>query len=256
MLFSLNQLKGFDIKAIDGEIGKLDEVYFDDGCWQTRYLVVNVGNWLLREQVLLIPQVVTGVDPQAKTIQVALTKEEVESSPDALEVTPVSRQREIALRRHYQWTPYWDVDPLATAGFGRMPYTIKAPNLGVKASVQLAEDPLTLSSPGMEEQASRPAGRDDQAMTPVDLRPSGRLRSSHEVNGYPILSQDGEVGHLEDFLMDPDLRFTRFLVVDTGGWLAGKKVVVPPTFVHKWEGSAIRMLLTKVQLENAPELSE
>ena len=44
MLRNVTRLKGFEIRARDGEFGILDQFYFDDENWAIRYLVVNSGN--------------------------------------------------------------------------------------------------------------------------------------------------------------------------------------------------------------------
>ena len=44
---SIKDLKGNAIVATDGEIGKVDDFYFDDKSWTIRYLVADTGNWLL-----------------------------------------------------------------------------------------------------------------------------------------------------------------------------------------------------------------
>jgi hypothetical protein len=41
MLLNLNELKGLKIRATDGEIGSVDQFYFDDET--IRYLVFNTG---------------------------------------------------------------------------------------------------------------------------------------------------------------------------------------------------------------------
>jgi hypothetical protein len=46
MLRNTKQLKGFAIRAMDGEIGVVDQLYFDDESWAMRYLAVYTGNWL------------------------------------------------------------------------------------------------------------------------------------------------------------------------------------------------------------------
>ena len=52
---SIKNLKGNAIVATDGEIGKVDDFYFDDKSWTIRYLVADTGNWLLGRKVLLSP---------------------------------------------------------------------------------------------------------------------------------------------------------------------------------------------------------
>jgi hypothetical protein len=100
MLYNAKTLKGWNLQATDGQIGKIDEFYFDDGSWEIRYLVVDVGNWLKRQPVLLVPESVIGIALEGGTIDVALTREAVKNSPDALEQNTVSRQMEIALHHH------------------------------------------------------------------------------------------------------------------------------------------------------------
>jgi hypothetical protein len=43
MLRSLKDLRGVALRAIDGDIGKVDDFYFDDEGWGIRYLVVDTG---------------------------------------------------------------------------------------------------------------------------------------------------------------------------------------------------------------------
>jgi hypothetical protein len=252
MLYSANTLKGWGLQATDGQIGKIDEFYFDDGSWEIRYLVVNVGNWLKRQQVLLIPESVTAIDPREGVIGVSLTQEEVANSPDALEQATVSRQMEIALHRHYNWTPYWEVDPVGVSGFGHGPSTIVQPyNEGVKADAEVAKDATVLASKEAEEVATEMAAE-------KDMSPSGRIQSSIEVQGYHIQALDGEIGHVSDFFVNGSLNQIAYLVVDTRNWLPGKKVVIPPLFAHDihWDGSKVDVLLTKDEIENAPEYIE
>lgn len=258
MLHSVNTLRGYKLLTTDGQIGKLDDIYFDDGCWWTRYLVINVGSWLNRQKVLLIPEVVTAIDPDNGTVQVALTTQEVENSPDALEVVPVSREREIALHRHYDWTPYWQVDPVAMSGYGRVPETIVHPQPDVKANVDIANDANAFAAPTVQERASVPDSLGDE-LDEIDAKmtfhPSGRIQSSQEVIGYHIHAVDGEIGHLEDFLIDKPLKVINYLLVDTQNWLPGKKVVIPVNHVHniQWDKSIIQLEITREQVKNAPE---
>ena len=55
MLTNANHLKGLVIQATDGEIGTVDQFYFDDETWAIRYLTVETGGWLGGRQVLISP---------------------------------------------------------------------------------------------------------------------------------------------------------------------------------------------------------
>lgn len=52
---NINSLIGFSMEALDGEIGKVDELYFDDQTWTIRYLIVETGSWLSGRKVLISP---------------------------------------------------------------------------------------------------------------------------------------------------------------------------------------------------------
>jgi hypothetical protein len=49
----MKKLRGYNIRATDGYIGKDYEFYFDDRSWSIRYLVVDIGNWFSGRQVII-----------------------------------------------------------------------------------------------------------------------------------------------------------------------------------------------------------
>ena len=81
MLRSEKELHGYAIRAIDGDIGKVYEFYFDDLAWIVRYLVVDTGKWLPGRKVLLWPGVLGQPDWETGSVPVELTKAQVEGSP-------------------------------------------------------------------------------------------------------------------------------------------------------------------------------
>ncbi|MGA9058720.1 MAG: PRC-barrel domain-containing protein, partial [Terriglobia bacterium] len=107
MLRNVNHLKGFAIRASDGEIGTVEQFYFDDETWALRYLVVNTGDWLPGRLVLLSPIALRQVEWQSKRLDVALTKKQVEDSPLIDTHKPVSRQHEAVYLGYYGYPYYW-----------------------------------------------------------------------------------------------------------------------------------------------------
>ena len=103
----VNELKGFAIGATDGDIGKVIEFYFDDQNWTVRYLVADTGSWLAGRKVLVSPVALRKVDWKEKSIHIALTKEQVEESPNIDTDKPVSRQQETAYSDYYNYPYYW-----------------------------------------------------------------------------------------------------------------------------------------------------
>lgn len=53
MLRTAGHLKGVTIEAMDGDIGSVQDLYYDDQTWTVRYLVVDTGTWLPGRQVLI-----------------------------------------------------------------------------------------------------------------------------------------------------------------------------------------------------------
>ena len=105
MLRSLKTMLGYELRANDGEIGKVDDFLFDAVAWFVRYLVADTGGWLTERQVLLSALVLGWADAESETFDVGLTMEQVEASPPIERDMPVSRQMEAELHRHYHWVP-------------------------------------------------------------------------------------------------------------------------------------------------------
>jgi uncharacterized protein YrrD len=207
-------LIGKRIDAPDGEIGSVDDLYFDDRSWSVRYMVADTGKWLSGRKVLVTPEAVVKPWHHQPAIAVKLTTEQIRSSPEIDTAMPVSREGEELLHRHYQWTPYWD--------------TVSAPI------------PPASTAEGVEKAES--------------LAEAG-LRSANELGGYRVQAGDGEVGHVEDLLLDDDLSRVLFLVVEVKGWFFGKKILVGPSLISRvdWATSTVHVNANRQALKNAQE---
>ena len=81
MLIEVKKLKGLAIRALDGEIGHVDELLFDDESWIIRYLIVDAGRWLVNRKVLISPRALGALDWMHLTLSVNLTREQIKHSP-------------------------------------------------------------------------------------------------------------------------------------------------------------------------------
>jgi len=81
------------------------------------------------------------------------------------------------------------------------------------------------------------------------------LHKSSRMTGFHIQATDGEVGHVDDFLIDEGWRI-RYLVVDTSDWLGGKSVLISPTAIEKVDSpeKVIRVKLTRTEIERSPSV--
>jgi hypothetical protein len=107
MLDRLKPLLGYRILASDGHIGTLDNLYFDDSLWITRYLIVDTGTFLHRHSVLISPMAIVGIDWDGKAISLEYSKAQVANSPDIDVDKPVYRQIEEQLSNYYGWVSHW-----------------------------------------------------------------------------------------------------------------------------------------------------
>lgn len=239
MLATISELSDYTLKASNGEIGFIDELYFQQHEWKVRYLVIGLGNWFTRQHVLLVPNVVNRLDTDLRKIVFDLTREQIKNSPDVLSQLPVSREKEMALHRYYQWQPYWVSHATEGVTFGT---NAVWPRVGGEIEEDANEVPEV-------QEALIELGEE-----PVEERPF-LLRSTNEVSGYYIQAADGQLGHVEDFVVDLRQWRLRYLVVDTRNWLPGRKVLVATDWVQdiNWQSSEVTVALTKESIENSPE---
>lgn len=87
MLRSVKRLRGQPIIAVDGAIGFIVDVYFDDRSWKVRYFVLDTGRPMPRRQVLVSPSDV--VPAEDERIHVRLSRREVERCLELDEDKPV-----------------------------------------------------------------------------------------------------------------------------------------------------------------------
>ena len=68
------------------------------------------------------------------------------------------------------------------------------------------------------------------------------LWNASAIKGYAIAASDGRIGTVSDFLFDDDSWLVRWLVVDTGNWLSGRKVLLPPSVLGQLDPNGTRVL--------------
>lgn len=83
------------------------------------------------------------------------------------------------------------------------------------------------------------------------------LRAGNTLKGYAIAAQDGTIGTVSDFLFDDQSWKLRWLVVDTGNWLSGRKVLLHPSAIMavNAEDNTLTLRLTKARIQSSPGLS-
>lgn len=80
------------------------------------------------------------------------------------------------------------------------------------------------------------------------------LHSMKEMKGLAIAATDGELGTIAELYFDDAQWTIRYLVVDTGGWITGRTVLIPinALLATEWADEVVRVNLTRQQIEDSP----
>src|SRR5680860_121294 len=224
MLFNAKTLSGYKLNSFDEELGKAKEFYFDDQHWAIRYLVADTGNWLTGRKVLISPYALVEVNKEEEYIDINLTKKQIENSPSLDSDKPVSQQFEQLYYGYYGWPTYW----AGPAMWGYYPYILRDSK---QWKENVKEQKKTWDS---------------------------HLRSTNEVSGYHIQAKDGDIGHVEDFIVDDETWAIRYLIIDTKNWWPGKKVLISPQWIERvsWNDSKVFVNLSREMIKQSPEYFE
>ena len=195
MLNKVKTLKGYSLDAVDAldsKIGKCKDFFFDDRFWTIRYLVAETGTWLTGRQVRISHCALEGIFKEEQTIDVALTKNQIEDCSYLVTKKTVTCQFE------------------------------------------------------------------DSFFTPAQKVWNMHLYSTHAVNGNYIHATDGEIGHVDDFIIDDETWEIRYLIVNTSNWWVGKKVLISPQWGDRvsWDDKTVFINLSREAIKQSPEYTD
>ncbi|TNF91779.1 MAG: PRC-barrel domain containing protein [Gammaproteobacteria bacterium] len=237
MLRSLKEITGYTLLATDDVIGHCKDFLFDDGLWVVRYMVADTGKWLTHHEVLITPSSLKEPDWSTEQISVNLTHDQIEASPPLEKHAPVSREYEIAFHEYYDQAFYW------------LGADLREGRPDEQGVIQPIEDLPDIEELSDEDEVVTAAKSEDTQ----DLE--GKLRSAVEVMDYMVESKDGDAGRVEDLIVDDLSWVIRYLVVDTGHWLPGKKVLVNPEWIESvtWADQKVHVDLDQQEIEKCPD---
>lgn len=176
----LSQLKTYFVEAIDGETGRVDDLYFHRGEWHIRYLLLRVAFEPEYRRVLLSTYSVQEVLTDRHVITLNLTRQQIRNSPETNVSQPISRPHEIELNQYYGWPADWlaaeqDVTPTG--------------ELSGRAERQQAGD--------------------------IEEYTGAALQGCDEVTGvFRIQANDGEIGKITDFIVDDESWLLRYVIAE------------------------------------------
>lgn len=207
MLVRLDEYRGLALHAEDGELGMVDDFRFDEDYWTVRYLVVATDRWLKRRHVLISPISVREPDWAEERLEVTLTRDEVRNSPEVAAIDAMSHDTEVLVARYYGIPAYWT-----------------GPHIWGWAPA-----PAPLAGPPPGEAGAATVEAQARAQDAVSRQRS--LRSLYALLGVHLEALDGEIGHVDDAVIDDETWKIKYLLVDTSNWIGGVHVLVPTDLV-------------------------
>src|SRR5437899_6243990 len=80
------------------------------------------------------------------------------------------------------------------------------------------------------------------------------LHKVKQLTGDVIVATDGPIGQVDEIYFDDQAWNVRYFVVDTGGWLGGRKVLISPESIDRQHSSetGISVTLSRKQVEDSP----
>ena len=222
MLISAKKLQGYQLQATDGEVGAIDDLLFDDQVWHIRFLVARLQKMLpWSEKVLINPLYLNKPDSHQGVLNVDLNQQSIRKSPPLSSSKPVSQHEKERAFKAYGYADYW-----------------AAPGLGAT---------LPHSAPLIDDirQDAENQAQADQA----------HLRSCKAVSGYHIHTQDGGIGHVDDFIIDAEHWSCAYLLVNTRNWLpGGRDVLISRDAVEaiSWHKHQVKLNIATEVIKRAP----
>ncbi len=213
----LRDIRGFELRSTDGEVGKLYDILFDDLTLTVRYLVMNTENCSPEGQVLVSSIAVDDVDDANNEISIQLSCNQIRHSPVLEKHQPVTPIYEIEYFRYYDWPPYWSSSPFVP--------------------------PLSLNRGNG---TSLDEGRDRHMPY--------HICSAINMIDFYIVARDGKFGHVRDVVIDEKTWMICYLEVDAGEDLPGRYVLLETDWINSmdWSGKNIMMELDKEVIRSAP----
>lgn len=226
MLVSLKTLNDSTVKALDGDIGAIKDIYFDDRFWTIRFMVVDTHPWLpLSQKVLISPISLLNFNEGGQILNVSIAKSLVKDCPKIEEHETVSREFEKAYFDFFGYGYYWT----GPGAWGEYAYP----------SALLERDMMLFDDIEQENQKN-----------------TNHLRSAKEIHHYGIDATDGKKGYVKDIIWDTYSWSLQYLVIDTRDWLpGGKKVLLSPEQLSNlnWQEQSVTCNIDLETIKACPE---
>jgi hypothetical protein len=187
---------------------------------------------VLQLPVIERPRPAPSKQVNGRVLPVSIMKEQVKRSQDIDTEKPVSRQHEMQYLGFYGYPYYWGGAGLWGNSFS--------------PSMMLTQGYAGQERASPRGRAGGEAGRDGQG--------DHHLRSCKAVMGYHIEASDGEIGRVENVLIDEETWAIRYLIVDTSNWWLGHQVLIASQWIQEVRSldNRVAVNMTRPMLKAAP----
>lgn len=219
MLITVQQILQQPVYGAHEALGDLVDLLLDSYTWNVRFGVVEVGAWLASRPVLIdAPRLAQAQWNETEhALRLPLSRSEIRACPPLESLTGARPPREAGLVEHFVWGSHW-----------REHLTSQPAPVGVDAVP-------TPASPAEQRE------RD--------------LYAARQLIGYRLEAVDGEVGALQDFLLDLDHWVVRYFIVELDTFLGGRRRLISPGAAEAIHPSdrLLRVHFSAAEIEAAPE---
>lgn len=140
-LRAASEVSSYVIRALDGDLGHVDDLLFDDVSWAIRYLVADTSNWWFGKHVLVSPDWIADISWPEHTVSVQITRQLLKTAPRYDRAEHLDRQWEAAYYQHLQQIGYWLTKDDAQALMEAQSYLRDEPDDRHEASVDRRSRP-------------------------------------------------------------------------------------------------------------------
>lgn len=226
MLWKTETVKNLQvIPSVSDTSVSVEQFLFEDQSWVIRYLVIEIRSRQKYRRKLVAPLSIQKIS--VDTLHLNMTYDILENSPEFDMELPVSRQMEEALLKYYSWPCYW----LYPEGYNLLGGALY-PGLSV---------PFAYPAASGEDQQTDILSKESRLENTSN---SSHLRLTNDVKGYKVIAPDGDIGQVTEFLVDDKRWALKYLVIDTGHILPGRKVLLPSQMVKRVEWTSASIFLT------------
>ena len=194
----------------------LTELFFEPEAGEMRFVALDVGGWFERREVIVSARLMGTPDDATRTWPVEIT-------PDAVKDAPEWSDPQFLAQMPIASIPPITVGPYGGRFAGALPSDADADNV--------------------------------ESDAPGNLKVEGFERLNDWV-GLPVFGTEGDLGTLIDFLFDPESGNLSHLVIDTGGFLSARQMVVPYDLLRHLASGGTHVVInaTEKLLREAPPL--